>query len=184
MARTLQQNLRSDEVEPRSVTPVQQQVRQTLLGANPLPNSPEGLKDSAMEYAKELLNTCLDGPPKHAKGNPWGENIARNRGNPTSWGRLMPPEGIVGRFVDREVGLPWAKNGHLTNVLWRASKYVGEYPRPGLKVPSVLLTTHTLVLSSSQVVQKQKHFTLFPMGQRMHVGPKFAATPSPAIATW
>ncbi|KAL7524293.1 hypothetical protein ACHAWF_004887 [Thalassiosira exigua] len=83
-----------------------------------------GLKDSAMEYAKELLNSCLTGPPEHAKGNPWGENIARNKGSPTSWGRQMPPDGILARFVDREVGLDWSRNSHMTGVLWRASKYV------------------------------------------------------------
>jgi hypothetical protein len=31
----------------------------------------------------------------------------------------------VGRFVEREIGLPWARNGHLTNVIWRATTYVG-----------------------------------------------------------
>jgi hypothetical protein len=38
---------------------------------------------------------------------------------------LSGPDEIVGRFVEREEGLPWARNGHLTNVLWRATNYVG-----------------------------------------------------------
>ena len=39
--------------------------------------------------------------------------------------QLYDPDKIVGRFVDREEGLPWARNGHLTNVIWRPTKYVG-----------------------------------------------------------
>ncbi|KAL9189209.1 hypothetical protein ACHAXT_011699 [Thalassiosira profunda] len=84
----------------------------------------QGLKESSMEYAKELLDTCQVSTPKHAKNNPWGENIARNQGG-GHWGQLYSPDKIVGRFVDREVNLPWARNGHLTNALWRATKYVG-----------------------------------------------------------
>ena len=71
-----------------------------------------------------MLDTCQTGSPKHDPNSPWGENLARNKGS-GGWGRLYDPDEIVGRFVEREVGLPWARNGHLTNALWRATKYVG-----------------------------------------------------------
>lgn len=77
-----------------------------------------------MEYAKELLETCHLVEVKHASNNPYGENIGRNKGNEL-WGQLYPPDNIVRRFVEHEEGLPWARNGHLTNVLWRATQYVG-----------------------------------------------------------
>lgn len=63
----------------------------------------------------QLLDTCSDPSPKHAKDNPYGENLARNTGNEATWGQLYDPDQIVGRFVEHEVGLPWARNGHLTN---------------------------------------------------------------------
>mmetsp|Transcript_13630 Transcript_13630/g.29273 ORF Transcript_13630/g.29273 Transcript_13630/m.29273 type:complete len:376 (-) Transcript_13630:192-1319(-) len=85
----------------------------------------QGLKDSAMEYAIKLLDTCTTtNSPKHDPNNPYGENMARNKGS-GSWGQLYHPEQIVGRFIDREDGLPWSQNGHLTNALWRATRYVG-----------------------------------------------------------
>ena len=58
--------------------------------------------------------------------NEYGENLARNKGS-GAWGQLYDPDKILNRFVEREVGLPWARNGHLTNALWRATKYVGEF---------------------------------------------------------
>ena len=110
---------------------------------------------SRQAYAVELMDTCELGPPKHAKGNPYGENIARNKGT-GGWGQLYSPDKyvpwrsvrlraslvrprrltplraprpspcrILNRFVEREEGLPWARNGHLTNALWRATRYVG-----------------------------------------------------------
>ncbi|KAL3801673.1 hypothetical protein HJC23_013178 [Cyclotella cryptica] len=84
----------------------------------------QGLKDSSMEYAIKLLDTCTTDTPRHDPNNIYGENLARNKGS-GSWGQLYHPDKILNRFVEREVGLPWAKNGHLTNALWRATKYVG-----------------------------------------------------------
>jgi hypothetical protein len=83
-----------------------------------------GLKKDAMEYAIKLLDTCTTSLPTHDPNNPYGENLARNRGS-GSWGQLYSPDKILNRFVEREEGLPWARNGHLTNALWRATKYVG-----------------------------------------------------------
>jgi hypothetical protein len=58
------------------------------------------------------------------QNNIYGENLARNKGS-GGWGQLYHPDKILNRFVEREEGLPWARNGHLTNALWRATKYVG-----------------------------------------------------------
>jgi len=83
-----------------------------------------GLKESAMIYANKLLNTCTSGPPVHDPDDDYAENIARNVGS-GGWGQLYSPDKILGRFVEREEGLPWARNGHLTNAIWYASRYVG-----------------------------------------------------------
>lgn len=84
----------------------------------------KGLRDLSEKYAVKLLDTCLTDTPRHDTNNPYGENLARNKGG-GDWGQLYDPEQIVGRFVEHEIGLPWARNGHMTNVLWRATTYVG-----------------------------------------------------------
>ena len=83
-----------------------------------------GLKESSKEYADKLLEGCRGDDPKHDPYTIYGENLARNVGS-GYWGQLYEPDDIVNRFVEREVGLPWAQNGHLTNALWRATRYVG-----------------------------------------------------------
>lgn len=83
-----------------------------------------GLKESSKEYADKLLEGCRGDDPHHDPYTIYGENLARNVGS-GYWGQLYEPDDIVNRFVEREVGLPWARNGHLTNVLWRATQYVG-----------------------------------------------------------
>lgn len=47
-----------------------------------------GLKDSSMVYAEKLLTTCLISLPEHEPNNPYGENLARNKGEPSTWGQL------------------------------------------------------------------------------------------------
>ena len=61
---------------------------------------------------------------EHEDFNPCGENLAKNVGQ-NGWGQLYPADSIVGRWVEFEVGLPYPLNGHLTQVLWRASTYLG-----------------------------------------------------------
>lgn len=90
----------------------------------------QGLKDSSMEYAIKLLDTCTTGTPEHdpvsnvdfnvirwqfqsevpqqqfdcltirllytSKTNPFGENLARNKGS-GSWGQLYHPDKILNR---------------------------------------------------------------------------------------
>ena len=82
------------------------------------------MKESSKEYADKLLEGCRGDDPKHDPYTIYGENLARNVGS-GYWGQLYEPDDIVNRFVEREVGLPWAQNGHLTNALWRATRYVG-----------------------------------------------------------
>ena len=42
-----------------------------------------------------------------------------------SWGRLKSTEAVLSRFVEMEEDKVWPKNGHLTQVLWRSTKFVG-----------------------------------------------------------
>jgi hypothetical protein len=90
----------------------------------PLVYSP-GLARSSKAWAEELLNSCQIVGIEHEDFNPYGENLAKNTGNPETWGQLYPVDNIVGRWVEFEIGLPYPSNGHLTQALWRAAKYLG-----------------------------------------------------------
>ncbi|KAL9180309.1 hypothetical protein ACHAXT_008279 [Thalassiosira profunda] len=90
----------------------------------PLQYSPELAKQS-QAWAEELLNTCGVVGIEHEDYVYFGENLAKNTGNPETWGQLYPADNIVRRWVDFEIGLLYPSNGHLTQCLWRASKYVG-----------------------------------------------------------
>ena len=90
----------------------------------PLSHSP-GLARTSKAWAEELLHSCEVVGIEHEDNNPYGENLAKNTGNPDTWGQLYPPDNIVRRWVDFEIGLQYPSNGHLTQALWRASKYVG-----------------------------------------------------------
>ncbi|KAL3816418.1 hypothetical protein ACHAXA_007354 [Cyclostephanos tholiformis] len=48
-----------------------------------------------------------------------GENLAYNLGG------SYDPEGVLVRWVEEEENIEYPANGHLTQVLWRATKYVG-----------------------------------------------------------
>ena len=61
----------------------------------------------------------------NSHSNSFGENLAKNVGNKSTFGQLYPVDNIVRRWVEFEVGLPYPSNGHLTQVLWRASTYLG-----------------------------------------------------------
>lgn len=90
----------------------------------PLIYSPSLAKDSKA-WADELLYSCGIVGIEHESFVPHGENLAKNTGDPETWGTLYPPENIVNRWVDFEIGLAYPSNGHLTQALWRASKYLG-----------------------------------------------------------
>mmetsp|Transcript_29464 Transcript_29464/g.61481 ORF Transcript_29464/g.61481 Transcript_29464/m.61481 type:complete len:519 (+) Transcript_29464:86-1642(+) len=82
-----------------------------------------GLKKDSEAWAIELLNSCGKGM-HHDNTTNYGENIAANFGT-GSWARLMTTDAILTRFVEREVDMKPPSNGHLTQVLWRSTKYVG-----------------------------------------------------------
>jgi hypothetical protein len=82
------------------------------------------LAKSSQVYAEELLSTCDDQSIEHDPFNKYGENMAKNKGM-GGWGELYAADKITGRFIDREVEIGYPNNYHLTQALWRASKYVG-----------------------------------------------------------
>ena len=82
------------------------------------------LAASSKAYAEELLSTCGDSGIEHDPINKYGENMAKNKGT-GGWGELYSADRITGRFIDREVEIGYPNNYHLTQALWRASKYVG-----------------------------------------------------------
>eukprot|EP00571_Detonula_confervacea_P011357 CAMPEP_0172301006 /NCGR_PEP_ID=MMETSP1058-20130122/2990_1 /TAXON_ID=83371 /ORGANISM="Detonula confervacea, Strain CCMP 353" /LENGTH=656 /DNA_ID=CAMNT_0013010991 /DNA_START=79 /DNA_END=2049 /DNA_ORIENTATION=+ len=84
-----------------------------------------GLAKSSKAWAEELLHACGIVGIEHEDHNPFGENLAKNTGNPLTWGQLYHPDKIVNRWVEFEIGLPYPSNGHLTQALWRASMYLG-----------------------------------------------------------
>lgn len=83
----------------------------------------ESLKAEAQIWADHLLDHCDEGI-YHDPDRIHGENAAANQGT-GSWGTKREPEKILKRFVEYEVDWNWPDNGHLTQALWRASKYVG-----------------------------------------------------------
>jgi hypothetical protein len=60
----------------------------------------------------------------HLDNTAYGENLASNYGT-GSWGKQREPDKILVRWVDNEADVGWPDNAHLTQALWRATKYVG-----------------------------------------------------------
>jgi hypothetical protein len=58
-----------------------------------------GLKDLSLVYAEKLLETCLTAPPDHESNNPYGENLARNKGSPDSFGQLYSESFVLSCFL-------------------------------------------------------------------------------------
>jgi len=89
----------------------------------PLKHSP-GLKQQSRRWARKLVNRVCSGEGNiyHDPNNRYGENIASNQGT-GSWAKRPTPDSILYRFVERE--LDQQDKGHLTQVLWRPTKYVG-----------------------------------------------------------
>ena len=86
-------------------------------------NWSEGLKESSRGWANQLLKSCGQGL-YHEKQSKYGENLASNLGS-GSWGAMKHADDIVKRFVENEANKDWPANAHLTQCLWRATKYVG-----------------------------------------------------------
>ncbi|KAL7538046.1 hypothetical protein ACHAXR_008248 [Thalassiosira sp. AJA248-18] len=87
------------------------------------------LAEESLRWAHELLAACDSDGIEHEPMVPEGENLAKNKGivneNGLGFGQLYPPENIVKRWVDREIGWAYPDNAHLTQTLWRAGKYLG-----------------------------------------------------------
>lgn len=81
------------------------------------------LANDARRYAQQLANNC-NSALKHARGIPHGENLAKNVGS-GSWGTQRSPDQILTRWVENERNLSYPANGHMTQVVWRATRYVG-----------------------------------------------------------
>jgi hypothetical protein len=54
----------------------------------------------------------------------FGENLAAHSGT-GSFAAVRSADSIVARWVDNEEGLGYPGNAHLTQALWRGTKYVG-----------------------------------------------------------
>ena len=93
----------------------------------------KALKADAHVWAEKLLDSCGEGL-YHDPNTSYGENIAGNSGS-GGWGALKSTDKILTRFVEREEGKRYPNNSHLTQVIWRATKYVGcadaERPKEG-----------------------------------------------------
>ena len=82
----------------------------------------QDLAESALVYANKLVarNECTISH-KYQGDSYGGENLAANWGS----GGRRPPANILFRWVDSEESYGYPQNGHLTQVVWRATKYVG-----------------------------------------------------------
>jgi len=82
------------------------------------------LASQAKTYAIRLGSNCKSGSLSHAAGLDVGENLAKNQGS-GSWGSMYAADKIMGRWVEDELGWSYPKNAHYTQVVWRATQYVG-----------------------------------------------------------
>lgn len=92
-------------------------------GYRPVRHS-RALKSSAQAYANRLGQNCRGGSLVHAKGTSEGENLAKNSGS-GSWGNRYSCAKIMNRWVDQELSWPYPRNAHMTQVVWRATQYIG-----------------------------------------------------------
>lgn len=82
------------------------------------------LKSTARRWGKKLLSNYGKGIYHDPNNQGYGENIAANIGS-GSWGSTRTTEEVLYSFVEAEENLQPPENGHLTQVLWRSTKYVG-----------------------------------------------------------
>jgi hypothetical protein len=114
------------------------------------------LKAEAKVWAETLLASCGKGM-YHDPNTKYGECATANLGT-GSFGKLHTPDEIVQRYVEREENWQPPKNSHRTQVLWRATNFVGcaeatksmgegktchtqvcRYARPGKEISMLLL---------------------------------------------
>ncbi|KAL7522163.1 hypothetical protein ACHAWX_006850 [Stephanocyclus meneghinianus] len=84
------------------------------------------LARQAEAWANKLTTDCKIIGIEHEQGVTEGENLAKNKADGRKgMGQLYPPDNILQRWVDQEADLPNPHNLHLTQALWRPTKYVG-----------------------------------------------------------
>lgn len=84
-----------------------------------------GLASHAFAWAKQLIHTEYENIALHHEEDvEEGENLAMNCGT-GSWGEMYKPDDVVERWVEEEENLLPPNNLHLTQVLWRATTYIG-----------------------------------------------------------
>ena len=70
------------------------------------------------------MDDCKNDGLTHQAGINPGENMASNIGSGSN-GELKTADQILNRWVEMELTDGYPANAHLTQALWRASKYVG-----------------------------------------------------------
>lgn len=85
------------------------------------------LARQAQVWADAQLDDCGTDTMAHDPNrNGAGENMAKNRGGLGSeYGQMYEPTNVMNRFVEMELNKDYGKRYHLTQVLWKASVYVG-----------------------------------------------------------
>jgi len=83
------------------------------------------LENDAKYWANQLLNDCNIVGISHQSGVEEGENLAKNKGQSSTFGTEYPADNVVSRWVEMEESEPYPHNAHLTQVLWRPSSYLG-----------------------------------------------------------
>ena len=81
----------------------------------------KALADESRLWAEQLAEDC---DLYHDPNTNHGENIALNYGW-DEYSTRRSTENVLSRFVEDESDLPYPDNGHLTQILWRATRYVG-----------------------------------------------------------
>jgi hypothetical protein len=100
-------------------------AQEMLSTCGAVPNSGEiSQKQHVYSQIHLFFNFCDSSTLESLGNSTYGENIALNVGK-GSWGEKREPEQILIRWVDYEKDYGWPNNAHLTQVLWRATKYVG-----------------------------------------------------------
>jgi len=86
----------------------------------------KSLAADAFSWAEELLGDCDIPGISHESNVSEGENLAKAVSSTVGFmGQFYPPENMLKRWVDQEETWGYPKNAHLTQALWRASRYVG-----------------------------------------------------------
>mmetsp|Transcript_11646 Transcript_11646/g.20256 ORF Transcript_11646/g.20256 Transcript_11646/m.20256 type:complete len:904 (-) Transcript_11646:203-2914(-) len=82
----------------------------------------KGLAENATSWARELIKDCRTALEE---GILEGENIAKNTGGPAADGQMYPADTILRRWVEQQETRGYPRNQQLTQVLWRATRYLG-----------------------------------------------------------